>query len=327
MKKTFALLAALCLLLTMVSIPAFADELTTVNVAYMPNYASLWSVVAADRSGAFAEQGIKINLVEFADGPTIIAAMESGSIDLGYIGPGAHKLAINGRCKIFSFSQMGNADALLALKSKGIETAADLKGKKVGYSAGTSSEMILKYTLEDAGLAWEDIVPFEMDASSLVTATISGALDACACWSPSTTTIKNELGDDIIELSNNMTFADRAASVASWIVMDKYYQANTELVAKFTKALYAGMDYALANTAGNAKWVAEQCAVEVSTVEAQLGDGNWLTSEQLVAIAKDGTMAGYYKTQQDGFIASGAVEKEVPVEEYVIFDNMIKAGE
>ena len=61
-------------------------EPITMNVAYMPNYGSLWSVMTAKEKGFFDEEGITVNLVEFADGPTIIAAMESGSIDVGYIG-------------------------------------------------------------------------------------------------------------------------------------------------------------------------------------------------------------------------------------------------
>lgn len=38
-------------------------------------------------------------------------------------------------------------------------------------------------------------------------------------------------------------------------------------------------------------------------------------------------MEGYYKVQQDAFINSGDVEKEVPVSDYVLFDNMVAAGE
>ena len=55
-----------------------------VKVGYMPNYASLNSVVAGMKIDSFKEEGIDIELVEVADGPTIIAAMESGSIDVGY---------------------------------------------------------------------------------------------------------------------------------------------------------------------------------------------------------------------------------------------------
>ena len=102
-------------------------SLKTMTVAYTPNYASLCSLMAAIETGAFEEQGLKVNLVEFADGPTIIAAMESGSIDIGYIGHGAHKLCINGRASIFLFSHLGNGDAIVGLKSHGGESLADLR--------------------------------------------------------------------------------------------------------------------------------------------------------------------------------------------------------
>ena len=81
-----------------------AVEPVKLNVAYMPNYSSLVEVVTGIEMGYFAEEGIEIELVEFADGPTIIAAMEAESIDIGYIGSGAHKLCIAGRAKIFSFA-------------------------------------------------------------------------------------------------------------------------------------------------------------------------------------------------------------------------------
>lgn len=59
-----------------------AVEPVTLNVAYMPNYGSLWSVENAIAQGYLEEEGITVNLVEFQDGPTIISAMESGSIDV-----------------------------------------------------------------------------------------------------------------------------------------------------------------------------------------------------------------------------------------------------
>ena len=220
MKKLFSLVLVLAMALSLCMASASAEDL---NIAYMPNYASLWSVVTGVNMGYFADEGLNVKLVEFADGPTIIAAMESGSIDMGYIGPGAHKLCINGRAKIFMLSQIGNADAVLARKSRGIETYADLKGKKVGYSSGTSSEMILQYALEEAGLTMNDIQAYEMEVSSLVSAMVSGSIDACAAWSPSTGTIIASDPDDIFSMCSNVTFADRSVSPASWIVLSGYY--------------------------------------------------------------------------------------------------------
>ena len=170
MKKLIAVLLALSCML--IGAAAVAE---TLNIAYMPNYGSLWSVETAINKGYFEEEGLTINLVEFADGPTIIAAMESGSIDMGYIGQGAHKLCINGRASIFALSHISNGDALIG--GKGITTVEDLKGKVVAYSSGTSSEDILKNSLDKAGMTMDDIKAMDMDASAIVTAMLSGGVD------------------------------------------------------------------------------------------------------------------------------------------------------
>ena len=325
MKKILALVMALDMLC---AAGLASAETIDLNIAYMPNYASLWSVVTGVNQGYFAEEGLNVKLVEFADGPTIIAAMESGSIDMGYIGPGAHKLCVNGRAMIFALSQIGDADHVLASKKSGINTITDLKGKKVGYSSGTSSEMILQYALEEAGMTWDDIQAFEMDASALVTAMMSGSIDACACWSPSTTTIINASAGDVFSLCSNKDFAHRTVTPASWIVLNGYYEKNADTVLKFTRALYKAIDFGSQpeNFEQVAKWVAAQCGTDVEVAMSQTGDASWPSSAEIVQGAKDGTIESYYKVQQAAFIASGAVEKEVPVANYVLFNVMIDAA-
>ena len=61
----------------------------------MPDYASLNGLISAIELGYFDDENIDVQLTEFSDGPTIIQAMESGSIDVGYIGQGAHCSATN----------------------------------------------------------------------------------------------------------------------------------------------------------------------------------------------------------------------------------------
>ena len=40
-----------------------------------------------------------------------------------------------------------------------------------------------------------------------------------------------------------MTFADTTVSLASWICMPKYGEENHDLLVRFTRALFKGMDY------------------------------------------------------------------------------------
>ncbi len=303
-------------------------EEVTMNVAYMPNYSSLNEVVTGIETGAFEEQGIKINLVEFADGPTIISAMENGSINVGFIGTGAHKLAINGAAKIFCYAHLGNGDAVMGLKSHNVTKAEDLAGKKVGYAPGTSSEMILQQTLASAGLTVDDIQAMQMDASGIVSAMVSGSLDACALWSPSTIAVEEELGDDIVKISDNKTFMDQSASVASWIVMDDYAKENHDVLLRFTKGFMKSNTY-LANPDHYeqiSEWIAGQTGLDKDLLYDQRECAEWLTADQLVDAIEDGTIKKLYESQQRGFIEDGTVKEEVPVEDYVMFDMMLEAA-
>lgn len=306
-----------------------AAEPDVVNVAYMANYSSLVEVCTAMNKGYFADENIEVKLTAFQDGPTIIAAMESGSIDIGYIGSGAHKLAINGQVKIFCFAHCGNGDAVMGLKSRGVETAEDLKGKTIGYAPGTSSEAILKKVLAEAGLTEKDVNLVSMDADGIVTAMIANnSLDAAALWSPSTLKVREELGDDVVTLADNMTYAEESASISSWIVMPKYAEANHDLLVRFTRALYKAKDYRadMSHAEEISEYIAKETGLAKNDVYAQRGDAEWLTSEEMLAQIEDGTLAKLYQSQQDGFIATGDVEATVPLEDYILWDVMEEAA-
>ncbi|MCW6659387.1 ABC transporter substrate-binding protein [Aerococcaceae bacterium NML191292] len=306
-----------------------AQDLKEINIAYMPNFASLHDIIAGVEGGFFEEEGLKVNLVEFADGPTIIAAMESGSIDIGNIGPGAHVLPIQKRAEIIAFAQLGNADEVIGRKDKGVEKIEDLKGKKIASASGTSAEAILNLTLAEAGLTADDVEIVDMDASAIVTAMISGSVDAAATWSPNTTAIKKELGDTAVMLSNNVRYAKESPSVASYAVTPGYVEKNKETVEKFLRGLYKAMDYRAKNMDQVAEWVATKIAVDVATVNDQLLDGDWLDSTQMKALLEDGSLKIYYEKQQENFIKGGRLtdEDKRPVEEYVHLDLMKAALE
>ena len=307
--------------------PAEAAEVepVTLNVAYMPNYGSLWSIENAIAQGYLEEEGITVNLTEFADGPTIIAAMESGSIDIGYIGQGAHKLCINGQATIFALSHISNGDMLIG--GSGITDIKDLAGKKVAYSSGTSSEDILVKALNKAGMTMEDIVAVDMDATGIVSAMISGGVDGAATWSPNSLKILEEV-EGSVKLADNMAFADETVSLASWIVMPKFAEGNRDVLVRFTRALFKAMDYAAyEHQEETAALVAKQVALDEATVYEQRGDAQWLTGKEVAKGAADGTVEGYYELQKKAFIEAGAVEGDPAVSDYVLLELMVEAGQ
>ena len=310
---------------TPASEPAEEFETVDLRVAYMPNMGSNSLLATALNMGYFEEMGLNVTLTEFQGGPQEIAAMASGDIDISQIGHGAHALCIEGQAKIFHLDCTSLADAVVANTDKGISTVADLKGKTIGVSSGTSAEIILNLALESAGLTQDDVTLVEMDANGMVSAMVSGGVDACATWSPSTMTIANALGDKALTLATNNDYVDQVTFPSSFITTEKFANENHDVLVRFSRALLKAQDYRAANIEEVAKWVAKQCKADEQTMLDCVGEGNWLTGEFVAAGLEDGTVKSYYENQQKVFIDAGRITEEVPVEDYVLFDVMQEA--
>lgn len=300
-------------------------EPITIKVGYMNNYGSLWSVLTAEQMGYMEEMGITLELSSFADGPTIISAMESGSIDIGYIGDGAHKLCAAGNAEIIALSHISNGDAVIG--GPNVTTLEDLAGKTVAYAAGTSSEVILTNALNSVGLTMDDITAMNMDPSAIVTAMLTSDVDACALWSPESLTVLEQV-EGTTKLADNMTFSDTSISLASWIAMPDRVESERDMFVRFVTALFKGMDYSADEHYDEvAEWVADLLAIDYESAYNQRGDAEWLSGKEVYDGIADGTVAGYYELQQELMISSGNLESEVPVEDYVAFDIMTEAGD
>lgn len=297
-------------------------ETVKLNVAYMPNYASLWSVLTGIDKGFFAEEGLELTLWEFADGPSEIAAMEGGSIDLAYVGHGAHRLCINGQATIFAPSSVHSTDRIIVLPSSGVtgvDDISNLKGKRVAYNAGSSSETALNGALAAAGLTMDDIEAYEMDATNMVAAMISGSVDACTAWNPYSNQIMNEC-EGALELE----FSTNSVNLSSWICMPEYAEQHRDILERFSRALYKAMEFSSKeeNYDYAVGLYAAHCAKDKTACLVETGDATWFNPEMLKSGLADGTIASYYTRQQQMFIDSGAVEGEVPLENYVMLDLM-----
>jgi len=307
-----------------------APEAVTLRIAYMPNWGALWAVSTADAKGYFAEENITLELIPFEDGPTEIAAMESGNIDISYIGPGAHKLCSTGNAEVLLLQHLGDGDCIIGLK--GITKLEDLKGKKIGYAAGTSSETILLTALESVGLTIDDVDALSMDSTALTTAALSGSVDAVAAWSPFSLTILDQAAD-ATDICSNVDFANMV-SPGSWVVNPAYADANEDLLVRFVRAMYKGMDYAAAATTDDAianevaGYIADVISSDAETVLGQRYDGSWMTSAQVLEVLGNGELVRYYTDQQATFIANGAVDASTALApaDFVLSSVMEAAG-
>ena len=99
--------------------------------------------------------GFKINFRQFGGGGDVIRAMASGDVQLGEVGSTGIATAISQGMDVELFwilEDIASAEALVARNGSGVNTIAELKGKKVGTPFVSTSHFQLLYALQKAGL-------------------------------------------------------------------------------------------------------------------------------------------------------------------------------
>lgn len=306
-----------------------AGEKKCLRVGYMSNYGSLCSVVPAMKLGYLDQENLEVDLIPFANGMKIIDALKTGELDVGYIGDGAHKRCIGGEAKIFLLSHISNAEAVIGNRRSGVRNLQALKGMRIGTSEGNSSDTILNLALESVNVSRSECEIFNLTPEEIISEMTAGKLDACALWSPYTFELQKKMGNDAVLLANNLNFSNRLASLSSWITSDAFAASNKDVLLRFTRAIYRGMDYRAMeeNTKKVAEWVSEVIGGSVDSLYEQRRDADWSTKGYVAIGVADGTIEKLYEAQQKNFLKNGAISHAVPVKQYVLLDNMSEAVE
>lgn len=134
----------------------------------------------------FAASGTQVKWVEFTSGPPMMEAISNGSVDFGAVGdsPPIFAQAANANVVYAAASPISNGQGILVPGNSSIKTIADLKGKRVGFTKGSSAHNIVVQTLEKAGLTYDDITPVYLTPPDAGPAFANGSIDAWAVWDP-----------------------------------------------------------------------------------------------------------------------------------------------
>lgn len=134
----------------------------------------------------FAAQGIGVKWVEFSSGPPMMEAMNVGAVDYGAVGDSPPVFAQSAGANIvYAAGQpITNGQGILVQANSPIRTIAELKGKRIGFTKGSSAHNIVLQTLEKAGLTYADITPVYLTPPDAGPAFVNGGIDAWAIWDP-----------------------------------------------------------------------------------------------------------------------------------------------
>ncbi|MCR5486622.1 MAG: aliphatic sulfonate ABC transporter substrate-binding protein, partial [Lachnospiraceae bacterium] len=148
-------------------------------------------LVIARESGWIDEAMKEINVdvvwTDFESGPPMNESFAAGQQDIGVIGdvPAVSAVAAGQDNVYIAAAEGGPSYGMLVADDSGIESVADLKGKKVGLTIGSTAQNLTQKLLADAGMDYNtDIEVINISTGDAQVVLTKGDVDAVVIWEP-----------------------------------------------------------------------------------------------------------------------------------------------
>jgi NitT/TauT family transport system substrate-binding protein len=216
------------------------------SIYYLP-------LTIAEAKGYFKDEGLTVEIVDFAGGSQSLRAVVGGSADV-VSGAFEHTINLQASKQYFrAFVLQGRAPAIAVgvatAKAGAYRSPADLKGMKIGVSApGSSTNMVANYVLAKGGLKPSDVSFVGVGtASGALAALRTGQIDAISNVDPVMTMLEQK-GDvkiiaDTRTLKGTQQLFGGPMPAASLYAPEEFISRNPKTVQALTNAMVRALKW------------------------------------------------------------------------------------
>lgn len=217
----------------------------THSVFYAPQYVAI-------EKGFFEEEGIKVELLGAQGADKTMAALLSGEVQVGLMGPEASIYVYNQGSKDYSicFAQLTKRDGsfIVGREPNDNFSIKDLAGKEIlGGRKGGVPEMTLEYAIKNSGLTigtntdqGEVNVRTDIQFGVMAGAFTGGEGDYVTLFEPLATGLEKEKQGYILASVGQET---GEIPFTAYSALGSYIDKNKDLIERFTKAIYKGQQF------------------------------------------------------------------------------------
>ncbi len=230
----------------------------------------------------FSKKGIECNFVVFDSGVDANKALASNSIDFATMGNTNGIIAFSRGLDvelIWIHEVLGQIEGLAVKNGSNINSAEDLRGKRIATPFASTSHYSLLNYLKNAGIE-EDVELLDMLTADIVAAWERGDIEAAYTWQPTL----GQLLENGRTLVNSEEMAKKGNLTANVCLVRKGFSKDyPEVVADFIRVLSEGGDAYRNNPQESAQAVAKELEITKEEALIQMEGSRWLTPKEMVS--------------------------------------------
>ncbi len=190
--------------------------------------------IVAKEQGFFKAQGLDVKVSNFTSGKQCLETVMGGAADIATTAEAPITAATMVKQPISFLARMEYSDLKTLINaSAGVAKLTDLKGKRIGFTAGTGSEVYTKEMLKKAGLRPEDVTLVNLRPQEMLAALTAGSIDAYNTWEPYVSNGIKTLGEKVTQLDTKGIYSETFNIVTTVDYLNK----NPIVAKKFMQAL------------------------------------------------------------------------------------------
>lgn len=271
----------------------------------------------AERQGIFSRYNLAVELVNFTTDQDLNSALAANQIQAG-------NLATHTALKLISthgvpiklvllLDESHEADAIIA---KDIRSITELRGKKIAFEEGTTSDILLRYALKAHGLSLADIEPVPMPAADAGAAAVAGAVDAAVTYEPYiTTALRGQEGFKIV-----YSGADAPGLISDFLVVRQdFSQKYPEAVRSLMKIWEESLAYWQANQEQGNEIIAKAVGLQPEELDPILKGLKFYNLADNRRAYQDGSLYSSLKSLGNILIEQGVLTQLPKLEDVIDF--------
>lgn len=226
-----------------------------------------------------------IKWTKFDSGADVNTAFVAKEIDFGALGSSPVARGLSAPLNIpyrvaFVLDVAGDNEALVARNGSGVNTIAELKGKRVATPFASTAHYSLLAALAQNNLSPNDVALVDLQPQAILAAFDRGDIDAGYSWLPTLDQLRRN-GKDLITSRQLATEGKPTLDLA--VVADEFASAHPEIVDVWRQQQARALDVIHTDPNAAAKAIAAEIGLAPDEVAGQLEQGVYLTPQEVAS--------------------------------------------